>query len=116
MTIRWPKLFQKSRVNLRGKVNITDVPLNWVIFPLGGRLGFVMENPTSEIKNGSQGQIAHSEWYVRKVITNKRYSDIEQRIDDELSGCWRCTGKENDLCRFCEHRQNADQIEKLKTL
>ena len=47
------------------------------------------------------------------VPINEYLKSVQKQIDAELSGCWRCSGRENDLCGCCEHKTEAERLEKL---
>ena len=80
--------------------------------PLGGLLDNVMVNRTFNFKKGLLGACASAEWYVKKASEIRR-DYINDKIDDELSGCWRCTGRQQGLCDCCSHKLKADELAKL---
>lgn len=75
-------------------------------------LGHVMGNHTFKFKKALTGQNASAEWYINKANEYRR-EIVQDEIDEELSGCWRCSGREKGLCDCCSHMQEAKRLEKL---
>ena len=80
--------------------------------PLGRLLGNVMVNRTFNFKTRLLGARASAEWYIKKA-TEVRRDYINDKINDELSGCWRCSGRQQGLCDCCSHNQAVQDLEKL---
>ena len=71
-----------------------------------------MENHTFDFKMALQGTHTSAQWYIEKANKFRREL-IESKIDAELSGCWRCSGREKGICSCCDHKAAADRLEKM---
>lgn len=47
------------------------------------------------------------------VPINEYLKNVQKQIDAELSGCWRCSGRQQGICDCCSHKAAADELEKL---
>lgn len=75
-------------------------------------LGVVMVNHISNFEKALTGAHASAQWYVDRTKINQR-DNIQKQIDAELSGCWRCSGREKGICDCCSHKMAAEKLEKL---
>lgn len=74
-----------------------------------------MVNLTFNFVKALRGEHASAQWYVDKANKYRREL-IQSEIDSELSGCWRCSGRENGLCDCCDHKAAAERLEKMLSL
>jgi hypothetical protein len=111
MITAWQKTYQKLQVSLHGKVTITGRRLEWACFRLGGLLDNDMVNHTYNFIKRLVGASTGAEWYVKKANVYRREL-TNDAINDELSGCWRCTGRQQGICDCCSHMINALELQK----
>lgn len=71
-----------------------------------------MVNLTFNFTKALRRAHASAQWYVDRSINRER-ENVKNRINAELSGCWRCSGREKNLCECCDHKAEAERLEKL---
>ena len=70
-----------------------------------------MVNRTYEFIKRLVGASTGAEWYIKKANVYRR-EITNSAINDELSGCWRCSGRQQGICDCCSHMINALELQK----
>ena len=71
-----------------------------------------MVNLTFNFTKALRKAHASAQWYVDRSINRER-ENVKNRINAELSGCWRCSGRQQGICDCCSHKAAADELEEI---
>lgn len=111
MITLWQKTYPRSPDSLHGSQNTIERQQGLLVFLQDRLSGFAMVNHTFNFAKALRGQKSSAEWYIKKADTYRREL-VQSKIDEELSGCWRCSGKEQGLCDCCDHYAAVKELEK----